>query len=64
MYLKIRKEMSFYFGLDVFCQFEARVPEFEAVFRARLIEFLVKAEKSFKRSECTAGLIVATIVLC
>jgi hypothetical protein len=21
-----------YFGLDVFCQFEARVPEFDAVF--------------------------------
>jgi hypothetical protein len=27
------KEMSsLYFGLDVFCQFEARVPEFDAVF--------------------------------
>jgi hypothetical protein len=32
-YAKISKEMySMYFGLDVFCQFEARVPEFDTVF--------------------------------
>jgi hypothetical protein len=33
MYFWISKEMSsLYFGLDVFCLFEAGVPEFEAVF--------------------------------
>ncbi len=32
-YSEISKEMSsLYFGLDAFCQLEARVPEFEAVF--------------------------------
>ncbi len=32
-YCEISKDMSsLYFGLDVFCQFEARVPEFDAVF--------------------------------
>jgi hypothetical protein len=32
-YNEISKEMSsLFFGLDVFCQFEARVPEFDAVF--------------------------------
>jgi hypothetical protein len=31
------KEMSLYFGLDVFCQFEARVPEFDAVFSIQCI---------------------------
>ncbi len=32
-YCEIGKEMSsLYFGLDVFGQFEARVPEFDAVF--------------------------------
>ncbi len=28
-YCEISKEMSLYFGLDVFCQFESRVPEFD-----------------------------------
>jgi hypothetical protein len=32
-YCEISKEMSsLYCGLDVFCQFEARAPEFEAVY--------------------------------
>jgi hypothetical protein len=32
-YCEISKEMSsLHFGLDVFCQFEARVPEFDAVY--------------------------------
>jgi hypothetical protein len=31
-YREISKEMSsLYFGLDVFCQFESKVPEFDAV---------------------------------
>ncbi len=35
-YCEISKEMtSLYFGLDVFCQFEARVPEFDAVFNVQ-----------------------------
>jgi hypothetical protein len=29
------KMSSLYFGLDVFCQFEARVPEFDAVFSVK-----------------------------
>ncbi len=28
-YSKISKDMSLYFGLDVFCLFEARVPQFD-----------------------------------
>jgi hypothetical protein len=32
-YREINKEMSsLYFGLDVFCQFDAKVPELDAVF--------------------------------
>jgi hypothetical protein len=32
-YCEISKKMlSVYFGLNIFCQFEARVPEFDAVF--------------------------------
>ncbi len=35
-YCEISKAMSsLYFGLDVFCQCEARVPEFDAVFRVQ-----------------------------
>ncbi len=33
MYSSISKEtLPLYFGLDVFCQFEAKVPEFDTVF--------------------------------
>jgi hypothetical protein len=32
-FCEINKEMSWlYFGLDMFCQFKARVPEFDTVF--------------------------------
>jgi hypothetical protein len=39
-YYEISKAMSsLYFGLDVFCQLEARVPEFDAVFRVQCSVF-------------------------
>ncbi len=58
-YCEISKEMSLvYFVLDVFCQFEARVPEFYAVFsvqstlyRSSMLEQLLWAEiLDFKRN--------------
>jgi hypothetical protein len=30
---------SLYFGLDVFCQFEARVPEFDAVYSVHCTQY-------------------------
>jgi hypothetical protein len=42
---KISKEMSLlYFGLDVFCQFEARIPEFDGEFSVQYSDTLYRGE--------------------
>jgi hypothetical protein len=74
--MKVLWEMSpLYFGLEVFCLFESQnltinpshldctEPEFLNIYW-RLKSQLFREDPSFQRSECTAGLIVATIFRC